>query len=311
MKRFFRVMAGPGSVFAADARDQGFIGTDWFAQTNLADRLPDNWRAFNKEFIPQYLVENPGRSKVAAGLACGFTWTVAKGFQLGDIILTPNGNGQYFVGEIVSEYEFALGKPLPHRRRVAWYPDVVSRSAMSQELRNSTGAAGTVAEVSRYAAELESLISSPGVAVYASASRDDDGDEIAFALEAQLQQFLVANWQGTDLGKEYDIFEEDGVQKGVEYQTDTGRIDILAIKKDGSELLVVELKRGRVSDKVVGQIQRYMGYAVEELAEPNQAVRGVIIGFEDDLNLRRALVVAPNIDFYRYEVKFKLIASKR
>jgi hypothetical protein len=47
-------------------------------------------------------------------------------------------------------------------------------------------------------------------------------------------------------------------------------IDILAISKDKTELLVVELKKGRASDMVVGQIQRYMGYVLEELAETNQ-----------------------------------------
>ena len=44
-------------------------------------------------------------------------------------------------------------------------------------------------------------------------------------------------------------------------------MDILAISKDKSELLVVELKKGRASDVVVGQIQRYMGFAQYELAE--------------------------------------------
>jgi restriction system protein len=38
------------------------------------------------------------------------------------------------------------------------------------------------------------------------------------------------------------------------------------------------LKRGRVSDNVVGQILRYMGYVKEVLAEKNQEVLGVIIG---------------------------------
>lgn len=69
---------------------------------------------------------------------------------------------------------------------------------------------------------------------------------------------------------------------------------------------VVELKRGRVSDTVVGQIQRYMGFVKDELAEPNQIVKGVIIGLEDDLRIRRALSVTNNIEYYRYEVSFKL-----
>ena len=69
---------------------------------------------------------------------------------------------------------------------------------------------------------------------------------------------------------------------GQQYPTDTGPIDILAISKDNKTLLVVELKKGRASDAVVGQCQRYMGYVKEELAEKNQDVKGVIIAFEDD-----------------------------
>jgi len=69
---------------------------------------------------------------------------------------------------------------------------------------------------------------------------------------------------------------------------------------------VVELKKGRVSDNVVGQIQRYMGYVLEELAEKNQTVKGVIIGLEDDIRIKRALSVTNNIEFYRYQVNFRL-----
>jgi restriction system protein len=58
---------------------------------------------------------------------------------------------------------------------------------------------------------------------------------------------------------------------------------------------------------VVGQIQRYMGYVKDELAEPIQQVQGIIIALEDDLKLPRALSVTNNIDFYRYSVSFKLI----
>ena len=74
---------------------------------------------------------------------------------------------------------------------------------------------------------------------------------------------------------------------------------------------MVELKKGRASDVVVGQIQRYMGYLADELAEPNQSVRGVIIAMEDDLRLRRALRVTTNIDFYRYQLSFKLTKDSR
>ena len=49
-----------------------------------------------------------------------------------------------------------------------------------------------------------------------------------------------------------------------------------------------------------------MGYLIDEVAEPNQSVRGCIIALEDDLRIRRALRINSLIDFYRYEVTFKL-----
>ena len=112
------------------------------------------------------------------------------------------------------------------------------------------------------------------------------------------------NWGGG-----YDIFEDDGEIIGQQFATDTGNMDILAISKDRRELLVVELKKGQAADKVVGQILRYMGYAAQELAEEGQTVKGIIITQEDDLRLRRALSVTPNVSFYRYQVSFKLIPS--
>ena len=131
-------------------------------------------------------------------------------------------------------------------------------------------------------------------------------DPTAFALEKHLEDFLVDNWGQTELGKDYAIYSVDGEVVGQQYLTDTGPLDILAVRHDGSELLVVELKKGKASDAVVGQVQRYMGYVRDELAEEGQAVRGVIIALEDDLRIRRALSVTTGIDFYRYEITFTL-----
>ena len=132
-------------------------------------------------------------------------------------------------------------------------------------------------------------------------------DPAAFALEKHLADFLVKNWNGTELSRDFDIYEEDGERVGQQFPTDTGPIDILAISKDRKALLVVELKKGRASDVVVGQLLRYMGFVQEELAEAEQTVRGVVIALEDDQRLRRALAMVPAIEFYRYEVSFKLV----
>ena len=58
-----------------------------------------------------------------------------------------------------------------------------------------------------------------------------------------------------------------------------------------------------------GRGLRYMGYVREVLATEHQTVRGVIIAAGDDLRLRRAVSVVPNLAFYRYAVSFKLFKA--
>lgn len=305
MKKYNRVMAGHRSMHASMCFDEGFIGVDYGLPYDLTHDLPEVWREFNAKFVPIWMETHPGKSRIAAGLACGSVWTVSKGLKIGDIILTPTGNRRYRVGEIIGDYYYVQDGNLPHRREVKWFPDLIDRDDMSNELQRSTNATGTCCDVTAYASELEKLIRGhkSGAVRSSDASVEDPS---GFALEKHLEDFLVANWASTELGKHYVVYEVDGETVGQQYPSDTGPIDILAISKDGKELLVVELKKGKASDLVVGQIQRYMGYVADELAEENQTVRGVIIALEDDLRIRRALRIAQGIDFYRYRINFTL-----
>jgi len=308
MKSYFRVILGAKSVYAKECYDGNFIGADYDIIQDLTKELPENWRDFNAKFRDIWLKINPNKSKIAAGLACGMLWTVCKGIKRGDVVICPDGQGNYYVGEAISDYIYYANSNLPHRRSVHWYPVLIERSAMSQELKNSTGSTGTIANVSQYADEIEKLIGNvkPPTIISNDSTIEDPS---VFALEKHLEDFLVQNWNQTELGSKYDIYQEDGVILGQQYPSDTGPIDILAVSKDKKTLLVVELKKGRASDNVVGQIQRYMGYVKEELAEANQDVKGIIIALEDDLRIKRALSVTHNIEFYRYQVSFKLLKN--
>lgn len=301
-------MLGPKSIHAQECHKGNFVGADFDIREDLSKNLPENWRDFNAKYRQVWLESNPGKSKVAAGLACGMLWTISKGLNVGDIVLCPDGQGKYLVGEISSNYYYEPNGILPHRREVKWFNGAIDRADMSPELRNSSGSIGTTSDITRYAKEIELLIGNDRPAVIISNDPDIE-DPSVFALERHLEDFLVQNWRHTKLGKEYEIFKDNGDIVGQQYPTDTGPIDILAISKDQKTLLVVELKKGRVSDNVVGQIQRYMGYVKEELAEDHQQVKGVIIGLEEDLKIRRALAVTHSIDFYKYEVRFKLITT--
>lgn len=299
-------MLGRKSLYAEEAHTGNFVGADFGLDMDLSNKLPENWRDFNKEFIPIFLEKHLDKTKVAAGLACGMLWTICKGLQINDIVLCPNNKGSYFVGELTTNYSYHKGEILPHRRDVRWFPKTIERSQMSQPLQNSAGSIGTVSNITQYAEEIENFIAGDRPPTIISTDESVE-DPSTFALEMHLEDFLVQNWEHTELGKKYNIFEEEGELVGQQYPSDTGPIDILAISKDKKELLVVELKKGRASDAVIGQIQRYMGYVKEELAEKGQTVQGVIIALEDDIRMRRALAVTQSIDFFTYKVSFKLI----
>jgi restriction system protein len=308
MKNYYRVMLGRKSVFAEECFSGNFIGAGFIRQHELSGDLPDEWREFNKKYIPIWLKEHPGKSRIAAGLSCGFLWTIAKGIRKGDTVLCPDGAGSYRVGEVMGDYSYVPASNLPHQRAVQWFTHAIDRSTMSEALRNSTGAIGTISDISRYRDELGKLIGGDGAPALV-ASDPNVEDPAAFAMEKHLEDFLVKNWTQTELGKKYDIFEEEGEKVGQQYQTDTGPVDILAVSKDRKELLVVELKKGRASDVVVGQTLRYMGYVLDELAEKDQGVKGAIIALEDDQRMQRALIASPNISFYRYQISFKLLKA--
>lgn len=305
MAKYFRLILGRGSKFASQCRNEGIIGVDYGMDMDFSGKFHENWRDFNKEYIPLYLSKHPDKTKIAAGLACGTIWSVFNTYGINDIVISPNGAGKYMVGIIEGEYKYVAGHNLPHQRKVSWLDQEIARADMSDELKHSTGSIGAYCDITSYQDEIDRLAggtNKPPITVNDPTIEDSS----EFALEKHLEEFMVRNWGRTALGKKFDIFEMDGDKVGNQYPTDTGAIDILAISKDKKTILVIELKKGRASDSVLGQIQRYMGYVKDELADRNQMVLGAIIGFEKDTALQRALSVAPSISFYKYQIKFTL-----
>ena len=227
--------------------------------------------------------------------------------SLGDIVLCPNSDNELHIGEISGGYFYSGGNQFPHRRKVTWRSNRVHRHDFSKQFQNSLRAGQSVICLDDYADETTQVNDDGGPRVILKSNDAAIENPAVFALEKYLEEFLITNWEKTDLAKNYSIYTEDGEIVGQQYETDTGPIDILAISKDQKTLLVIELKKGRASDAVIGQIQRYMGFVLEELAEENQEVKGLIIALDDDTRIKRALAVAKGIDFYRYEVNFRLL----
>ena len=52
-RSYYRIMPGAKCVYSDQCHDGGFIGGDWGMDFDLTGRLPDDWRDFNKQFIPE------------------------------------------------------------------------------------------------------------------------------------------------------------------------------------------------------------------------------------------------------------------
>jgi RecB family endonuclease NucS len=92
--------------------------------------------------------------------------------------------------------------------------------------------------------------------------------------------------------------------------TPVGRLDFLCHDTATNALVVVELKRGRPSDRVVGQAARYMGWVRAELAEEGQPVEGLIVAGEQDLQLAYAVAAVPGLSVLTYRIDFSLTPAE-
>ena len=123
-----------------------------------------------------------------------------------------------------------------------------------------------------------------------------------FYMEKQLEDFIVDNWNETDLGKKYDLIDQ-------QYRTDVGIIDILATDKKTKSHVVIELKKNQTNDEVLGQIKKYMGLIKVHKKDDN--VIGIVVAKKFDKKFYYAMKMEKDVYPLEYEVNFKLKEFKK
>lgn len=295
MKKYYRIMLGAGSRFVDDCIANNYIGADFDIFQDLTGHLPEQWQEFNKEFIPVFLANRPDKTKTAAGLACGFLYTICKALNIGDVVLSPDGKGCYYIGTITSDYYYVPDTELPHRRRVKWMNKKIRRSDMSQELRNSIGSIGTCSNATKFAAEIESLIASAQVITITSTPSNTK----ATYLERDLHKIFInylrtENIIGKTIYHEKSSTKIDSNQKWV--HPDIVGVKIEDFKEEATKTLqkVMDTKKAvrlcsyELKRKIEDDYQLKQ-YYFQALSNSNWANYGYLVAYEIDDSLQEEM----------------------
>jgi hypothetical protein len=115
--------------------------------------------------------------------------------------------------------------------------------------------------------------------------------ETSISLERDIEDHLVNN---------LDAIERGLTLVGRQFNTDVGRIDILAQDAAGTRV-IIEIKVGEANDSAIGQIARYLGWFAR--TEGN-APRGILIAGEFPEGVRYAATAIPTLTLLTYKVHF-------
>jgi restriction system protein len=295
---------GEGYKYVPQALEKKLISIGWLkAGGDLSPFLGLEQREFFDAVRPLLLQQHPDTKPNAVSGTLGQLYRFAVLIKPGDIVFMPEERGMLAIGKVTSGYAYEQPEQEEghwHRRSVEWIGSV-PKTLLSEELKNAAGGVMTVFSLTPYIDEITLLLQK-----FTGSQTTETEGEMIFGLEAHLEDFLVENWKGTALGKDYDVYEAEDGTSGQQLVTDIGRIDILARRKDGTGWLVIELKKGKENDKVIGQVLRYIGWVRRNLAE-GEEVKGLVVVHERDEQLTYALEeVADRVSAYRYEVSFNL-----
>ena len=134
-------------------------------------------------------------------------------------------------------------------------------------------------------------------------SRTSHSIQTEETLEALLEEMIQR--EGRAFGRSLRRFESlDGLYGRQLAIPGIGRIDLLAKDLDTQELIVIELKRDKSTDEVVGQLCRYLGWVQENLAKGNQKVCRIICVHRSSEKLRLAVSAVSGVEIFEYTLSF-------
>jgi len=255
-----------------------------------------------EELLATVAAKYPDNPPQTNSLIANMLWTFYHDIAPGDVILARRGRKVLAaVGDVTARAVFAHGRN----------PESMHSGYLGVRWREQPRAKlfpaivfpmHTVTELDR--ARVDSYVegSSPPPDIETGENVENPGE---FVLEKYLEDFVVSNFP-TIFKSNLELYRDPEGNDGQQYQTEVGPIDILAVDPKSKSFVVIELKKGRPSDQVVGQVLRYMGWVRKHLCTDGQGVRGLVICRDRDQKLEYAIEMTTGIDVRYYSVSFKL-----
>ncbi|MEM0254317.1 MAG: endonuclease NucS [Candidatus Bathyarchaeia archaeon] len=287
--RFWKISPGKQAYLWEEFKTKNYIAIGWNDVGDL--RKFANRDKMIKEFYDVYPDSLPDQ-------VLEFFYDMKKG----DKVLIYGNKSIYALGEILSDYYYKEEESevyylYNHRRDVKWLkiPDPpLSIEFLHEELQRKLMRPRTIIELAEneWKSVEEVIKEQPPPEELEQPAPTEPAFSIS--LERTLRDYLAENPNILEYGLQL-------IRK--EYPTDAGNIDILFKDKNGN-YVIVEAKKGRESDKVVGQILRYVGWVKKNLAPK---VRGIIVTHSSDSNLEWAIeAIRDSVKLKFYKVKFEL-----
>ena len=245
----------------------------------------------------------PDKPSQTKGLYTNMLWAFYHEMLPGDYLIARRGRKKLAgIGKITGPAAYA-----PGRNQYVEHPGFIEVAWQGQP-RNKPFSSivfpmHTLAEFSEE--QYRSVVEGSGPPIVPPETEPEVEDPSEFVLEKYLEDFIVSNFDTIFKGH-LRLFEDAEGNDGQQYATDIGSIDILATEAKTTAFVVIELKKGRPSDRVVGQILRYMGWVKMNLCSNGQMVKGLVICRDHDPKLTYALEMTNNIDVRYYSVSFQL-----
>ncbi|XZF14955.1 restriction endonuclease [Chitinophagaceae bacterium MMS25-I14] len=140
--RIWMVRAGQGSYLIDDFLEKGFVAIGW----NEIGKLPGNitYDELKTLFKTTYPEDANGRVNQCVGQI----WKFLKEFKPGDRVVSYDSAVRgYYLGEIISGYEFSEAYEYNHYRNVKWWGEPTGRDTLSPDAKNTLGAISTLFEL--------------------------------------------------------------------------------------------------------------------------------------------------------------------